>query len=138
MKIRALKTTTGLPRGSVGDVDEGVGKELIALGYAIEVLPLEKQEAASLVADNDNDPFVVAHQNGSQTGADAQQSSLPADQVQKTLTCPPSEDEETQTDDKLESSSSTMDSGSPRGQTHSMPATTTGGKRGRGRSRSKG
>lgn len=133
MKIRALKTTTDLPKGSVDEVDDSVGKELVALGYAIEVLPLDKQEAAPIEADNDNNPFGVAHQDGGLTGADVPQSSLPADQVQQTLICPLSEDEEI-----TESSPSTTDTSSAHGQTSYTPATTTGGKRKRGRPRSKG
>lgn len=132
MKIRALKTTTGLPRGSVSDVEDSVGRELIALGYAIEVLPLDKQEAAPA---NDNIPFPL-DQTGSLTGADAPLSLSRADQAQKTLTCPPSGDDAMEPEGKSESSPSTTDTNSARGQMSSTPATTNGGKRKRGRPRS--
>lgn len=132
MLIRALKTTTGRPKGTVHEVDDVTGKELIALGYAIEELPLAKQEAA-----NDNDPFDAAHPTGGLTGADAPQSLSPEGQVQETQTCPPSEDE-----GQLERSPSTTDTDSSvreqdKTPTSSTPATTTGGKRKRGRPRSK-
>lgn len=130
MLIRALKTTTGRPKGTVHEVDSVTGKELIAFGYAIEEMPLAKQEAAP-VAANDNIPFEIAP-TGGLTGGDAPQSSLPEGQVQKTSTCPPSEDE-----GQSERSPSTTDTSSPHGQTSSTPATTTGGKRKRGRPRSK-
>lgn len=126
MKIRALKTTTDLPKGCVGDVEDSVGKELIALGYAIEVLPLDKQEAA-----NDNDPFDVAPLRGGLTGEDVPQSSLPVDQVQPE---PTSELAAAPAD----TSPSTTDTSSAHGQTSSTHATTTGGKRKRGRPRSRG
>jgi hypothetical protein len=132
MLIRALKTTTGRPKGTVHEVDDVTGKELVGMGYAIEELPVSKQEAAP-VAANDNIPLAADAQTGSQTGADAPQSLSRAGQALKTSTCPPSEDE-----GQLERSPSTTDTGSPRGQTHSTPATTTGGKRKRGRPSSKG
>lgn len=136
MLIRALKTTTGLPRGCVGDVDETTGKELIALGYAIEELPLAKQEAAP-VAANDNIPFEIA-QTGGLTGADVPPSLSPEGQAQETPTCPQSEDE-----GQSERSPSTTDTGSSaieqdKTRTSFTPATTTGGKRKRGRPSSKG
>lgn len=125
MLIRALKTTTGRSKGTVHDVDSATGKELIALGYAIEVLPLEQQEAAPA---NDNSPFAHA---GSLTGADVPQSSLPVDQARPELI---SERDAAPAD----TSPSTTDTNSAHGQTSSTPATTTGGKRKRGRPRSRG
>lgn len=130
MLIRALKTTTGRPKGSVHEVDATTGKELIALGYAIEELPLARQEAAS-----DDRPL---ESTGGQTGEDAPQSSLPEGQAQKTSDCPYVE-----ADTDSESSPSTTDTDSSvseqdKTQTSSTPATTTGGKRKRGRPRSKG
>lgn len=142
MLVRALKTTHGsygmLPRGKVTEVPDDEAKELIAAGYMIEELPVEKQVAMLQGVANDNEvqvdrPFVLARPTGGQTGVDAPQSSLPADQAQPTPISPPSEGE-----GQLESSPSTKDTDSARGQTHSTPATTTGGKRGRGRPRSRG
>lgn len=78
MFIRALKSTTGLPRGCVGEVDDYTAKEMIALGYAIEELPVEMQAAAPAPA-NDNEvqpdgPLAAAvPQIGGQTGEEAQQ-----------------------------------------------------------------
>jgi hypothetical protein len=131
MLIRALKTTTGRPKGTVHEVDDSTGKELVAMGYAVEELPLAKQEAAP-VAANDNRPLAAGDdQTGSPTGADAPQSSSQADQVllQQELSGPEA---------AQESSPSTTDINSPHGQMSSMPATTTGGKRKRGRPSSKG
>lgn len=131
MLIRALKTTTGRPKGTVHEVDDSTGKELVTMGYAIEVLPLAKQEAAP-VAANDNRPLAAGNdRTGSPTGADAPQSSLPAGQAQP-------QPELTQQKDERVSCASTTPTGSPHGQTPSMPATTTGGKRKRGRQSSKG
>lgn len=129
MLIRALKTTTGRPKGSVYEVDAATGKELIALGYAIEELPISAQEAAP-VAANDNIPFEIA-QTGGLTGADVPQSLSPEGQVLPRQGL--SEPEAAQ-----ESSPSTTDTNSPHGPTYSTPATTTGGKRKRGRPSSKG
>lgn len=132
MLIRALKTTTGRPKGTVHEVDDVTGKELVAFGYAVEELPLAKQEAAP-VAANDNRPLAAEDvQTGFQTGAEVPQSLSPADQAQQMLTCPPSEDER-----QSELSPSTTDTNSAHGQTSSTPATTTGGKRKRGRPRSR-
>jgi hypothetical protein len=132
MKIRALKTTYdsnygSLPVGRVAEIADHTARELIALGYAIEELPLDKQEAAP---SNDNIPLAV--QTGSQTGADPLQSLLQADPVQSAPTLP-----RLSTDTTLDSSPSTTDTSSTHGQTPSTPATTTGGKRNRGRSRSR-
>lgn len=130
MLIRALKTTTGLPRGSVSEVDDYTARELIAAGYAIEVVPLAQQEAAPA---NDNRPLVST---GGRTGANVPQSSSPEGQVLKTQTSPLA--------DEMVSASlpSTTDTGSAKSaeekQTSSTPATETGGKRKRGRPRSKG
>lgn len=138
MKIRALKTTTGRPKGTVHEVDDVTGKELIAFGYAVEELPLAKQEAAP-VAANDNRPLAAGDvQIGSQTGAEVPQSLSPEGQVQKTPTCPQSEDE-----GQSERSLSTTDTSSSvieqdKTRTSSTPATTTGGKRKRGRPSTKG
>lgn len=79
MLIRALKSTTGLPRGCVGEVDDYTGKELIAMGYAIEELPVSKQEAAPIAANDnvegDGGPLAdEAPQTGGQTGVDKQPS----------------------------------------------------------------
>lgn len=131
MFVRALKTTTGHPKGTVYEEDDVTARELIAAGYAVEVLPLAKQEAAPA---NDNRPLSI----GGLTGADASQSLSPGGQVQKTLTCPPLEGEV-----QSERSPSTTDTGSSaierdKTRTSSMPATTTGGKRKRGRPSSKG
>lgn len=125
MLIRALKTTTGRPRGTVHDVDDATGKELIAMGYAIEELPIAKQEAAPA---NDNRPLARA---GGLTGADAQPSFSPEAQAQPRQELTPRED-------APKSSLSTTDTNSPHGQTPSTPATTIGGKQKRGRPRSKG
>ena len=131
MNIRALKTTSGsyglLARGMVADVEEYEARELIAQGYAIEELPLDKQEAA-----NDNDPFAVG-QNGSRTGADPLRSLLLEDQArpQPELSAPRAGQESA-------SLPSTTDINSARGPMPSTPATTTGGKRKRGRRRSQG
>lgn len=133
MKIRALKTTSGsygtLPRGKVADVPTSEARDLIAFGYAVEELPLAKQEAAPA---DDNRPLAAGDvQTGSPTGADAPQSSSQADQVllQQELSGPEA---------AQESSPSTTDINSPHGRMSSMPATTTGGKRKRGRPSSKG
>jgi hypothetical protein len=134
MLIRALKTTTGHPKGSVYEVDAATGKELIALGYAIEEMPIAKQEAAP-VAANDNIPFEIAP-TGFQTGAEVPQLSLQADQALKTPTLMRPEADSV-TAGKYASSPSTTDTNSAHGQTHSTPATTTGGKRKRGRPRSR-
>lgn len=125
MLIRALKTTTGRPRGTVYEVDDATGKELIAMGYAIEELPIAKQEAAPA---NDNRP--LAHPGGP-TGADAQPSFSPGGQAQPRQELTPRED-------APKSSLSTTDTNSPHGQTSSTPATSIGGKRKRGRPSSKG
>ncbi len=140
MRVRALKTTHGsygtLPRGRVAEIDDYEAKDMISLGYMIEVLPLDKQEAAPK-ADNDNIPFDAAHQTGSQTGAEVPQLSLRADQAQprQALSEP---EADSVTAGKSTSSPSTTDTNSAHGQMHSTPATTTGGKRKRGRLSSKG
>lgn len=102
------------------------------MGYAIEELHIAKQEAAPA---NDNRPLAQA---GGLTGADAQPSLSPEGQAQKTPTCPQPEDE-----GQSERSPSTTDVGSSvieqdKTRTSSTPATTTGGKRKRGRPSSKG
>lgn len=131
MLVRALRTTHGsygtLPRGTVADVPEYEARDLISYGYAIEELPLAKQEAAPIVADNDNSPLDPA---GCLTGADAPQLSSQVGQAPRTLTSPSVEVAQN-------TSPSITDTDSPRGQTSSMPATTTGGKRKRGRPRLK-
>lgn len=133
MLIRALKTTSGsygtLPRGGVSDVPEYEARDLISHGYAIEELPLAKQEA---VPANDNIPLAEGR-TGGQIGANVPQSLSPVDRVQPTLTSEQSGDAET-----AGSSPSTTDTNSPHGQTSSTPAITTGGKRKRGRPSSKG
>jgi len=134
MLIRALKTTTGRPKGTVHEVDDATGKELVAMGYAIEELPLAKQEAAP-VAANDNRPLA---QSGGQTGADSQQSSSPEGQALKTQISPDYDGNRDKVLVESESSPSTTDTSSPRGPTSSTPATTTGGKRKRGRPSLKG
>jgi len=137
MLIRALKTTTGRPKGTVHEVDDVTGKELVAFGYAVEELPLAKQEAAP-VAANYNRPLAAEDvQTGFQTGAEVPQLSLQADQALKTPTLMRPEADSV-TAGKYASSPSTTDTNSAHGQTHSTPATTTGGKRKRGRPSSKG
>lgn len=95
------------------------------MGYAIEELPIAKQEAAPA---NDNRP--LAHPGGP-TGVDAQRSSLPVGQAQP-------RQELTQREDAPKSSPSTTDTSSAHGPTPSTPATAIGGKQKRGRPRSKG
>lgn len=139
MRVRALKTTFGsygtLPRGRVAEVNDHEAKEMISLGYMIEDLPLAKQEAAP-VAANDNIPFEIA-QTGGLTGADAPQSLSPEGQVPQQPAWNAPAPRET-----LESLPSTTDTGSAKSaeekRTSSTPATTTGGKRKRGRPSSKG
>lgn len=131
MKIRALKTTTGLPRGCVAEVDDHTARELIAQGYAIEELPPEKQEAI-----NDNGPFGIAR-TGSLTGADALQSLLLGVQAPVELISPLLVVAPDLTGARLDISPSTTDTNSALGQTPSTPATPTGGKRKRGRPRSR-
>lgn len=50
MYVRALKTTFGgygmLPKGGKADIPDAEAKELIALGYVSEVVPIEKRQAA--------------------------------------------------------------------------------------------
>jgi hypothetical protein len=133
MKIRALKTTYdnnygSFPRGTIAEIDDHTARDLIAQGYAIEELPLAEQEAAPKSAGNDNSPFV---QTGSRIGADPLQSLLRADHQQ--LAQDLSEDVGEQ-----DSSPSTTDTRSALGQTPSTPATSTGGKRKRGRPRTRG
>src|ERR1700748_1646779 len=123
MKIRALKTTTNLPRGCVAEVDDYTARELIAQGYAIEDVPLDEQEAVPKGADNDNSPL---GQTGSRTGVDALQSLLQEVQAPETLIYGP-HDTPPQTDGQLDSSLSTTDTSSAHGQTPSTPATSTGG-----------
>ena len=125
MKIRALKTTTGLPRGCVADVDDYEARELIAQGYAIEELHIAEQEAAPA---NDNRPLSI----GGLTGADVPPSLSPVGQVLQQREF--GVDADSQESDSLPS---TTDTDSAPGQTSSTPVTTTGGKRKRGRPRSK-
>jgi hypothetical protein len=127
MIVRALRTTFdnnygSLHQGAVAEVDDYTARELIAQGYAIKELPLAQQEAA-----NDNSPFA---QTGSQTGADPLRSLLLEDLVQAAPVLP-----RLSTDPEFASSPSITDTSYAHGQTLSTPATSTGGKRKRGRPR---
>jgi len=127
MLIRALKTTTGFPRGSIADFEDYTARELIAAGYAIEVLPLAQQEAA-----NDNRPLSI----GGQTGADGPPSSSPEGQAPVTLTLVSRVDEQKSLQSTTDTDSSVSEQ--DKTQTPSTPATSNGGNRKRGRPRSRG
>lgn len=77
MKVRALKTTHLLARGKTGEIPDYEANELIALGYVVEELPVEKLVAApqniKLEESNDNDPFEEPR-TGFQTGEGKQPS----------------------------------------------------------------
>lgn len=86
MEIRALKTIYGefglMRRGSTAEVNEFTAKELIGLGYAARVVPLESCAAApqnALLTEDESkkDPFVT-RPDGGRTGEEKPQSSSQA------------------------------------------------------------
>lgn len=81
MKLRALKTTLGsygtARKGETFDAPNWEAMELIANGYAIEELPVERRPAAPQSVkrrDDGRDPFEV-RPDGGPTGLDKQPSS---------------------------------------------------------------
>lgn len=92
MRLQALKTTLDgnvyTRKGEIVEVDDWKGRELIALGYAVEIPEPETAVAAPIAASSqrrDGDAF-TALRAGGRDGSEKPASSSPAAQVRRRRT----------------------------------------------------